>query len=58
MIGALRQAQKPISAIRSGKWRGDFTLGHDPKKKILGIIGMGGIGKVSALLPKKVFLYS
>jgi lactate dehydrogenase-like 2-hydroxyacid dehydrogenase len=23
------------------------TLGHDPKGKVLGILGMGGIGRVS-----------
>ena len=45
MIGALRQAHKPLSGIREGRWRGDFTLGHDPNAKILGILGMGGIGK-------------
>jgi len=50
MIGALRQAHKPLAGIRAGKWRGDFTLGHDPNKKILGIIGMGGIGRVSTIL--------
>jgi glyoxylate reductase len=46
MIGAMRQAQKPLAGVRAGKWRGDFTLGHDPNKKVLGIIGMGGIGRV------------
>ena len=50
MIGALRQAHKPLAGIRAGKWRGEFTLGHDPNKKILGIIGMGGIGRVSTIL--------
>ncbi|PMD33450.1 hypothetical protein L207DRAFT_557950 [Hyaloscypha variabilis F] len=52
MIGALRQAHKPLAGIRAGKWRGDFTLGHDPNKKILGIIGMGGIGREVALRAK------
>jgi glyoxylate reductase len=32
-------------------WRGkNFTLGHDPRNKLLGIIGMGGIGSVSHLI--------
>lgn len=31
-----------------GNWRGDFTLGHDPKNKTLGILGMGGIGSAVA----------
>jgi lactate dehydrogenase-like 2-hydroxyacid dehydrogenase len=39
-----------------GKWQGPITaggkeecatLGHDPKGKVLGILGMGGIGRVS-----------
>jgi glyoxylate reductase len=35
-------------AENSGKWRGDFSLGHDPKNKVLGILGMGGIGAAVA----------
>lgn len=54
MIGALRQVQKPLAGVRAGKWRGDFILGHDPNKKILGIIGMGGIGRVN--FPNPIFL--
>ena len=46
MIGALRQAHKPLSGIREGNWKGKHTLGHDPNGKILGILGMGGIGRV------------
>ncbi|KAL9622950.1 MAG: hypothetical protein Q9160_002668 [Pyrenula sp. 1 TL-2023] len=44
MLGALRQIHIPISAIRQGQWRGKTGLGHDPKGKTLGILGMGGIG--------------
>lgn len=47
MLGALRHAQIPLDAIRAGKWRGKTPLGHDPKGKVLGILGMGGIGRVS-----------
>jgi glyoxylate reductase len=36
-------------AIRDGKWRGKTSIGHDPKDKTLGILGMGGIGRVSSL---------
>nr|AAQ04631.1 hydroxyacid dehydrogenase protein Ynl274c [Paracoccidioides brasiliensis] len=36
MIGALRQAWIPQQAIRA--------LGHDPQGKVLGILGMGGVG--------------
>lgn len=46
MIGALRQAHKPLSGIREGNWKGKHTLGHDPRGKTLGILGMGGIGRV------------
>jgi lactate dehydrogenase-like 2-hydroxyacid dehydrogenase len=34
-------------ALREGKWRGSPLppLGHDPEGKVLGILGMGGIGR-------------
>ena len=47
MLGALRQAHIPYTALREGKWRGNAVLGNDPKDKVLGILGMGGIGRVS-----------
>ncbi|KAL9116249.1 MAG: hypothetical protein Q9227_000620 [Pyrenula ochraceoflavens] len=50
IIGALRQIHVPITAIREGKWRGKTSLGHDPKGKTLGILGMGGIGQVRQYL--------
>lgn len=53
MLGALRQANAPLDAVREGKWRGKTVVGHDPQGKVLGILGMGGIGRVS---PKEVFL--
>ncbi|CAI7631940.1 NAD-dependent D-isomer specific 2-hydroxyacid dehydrogenase [Penicillium freii] len=61
MIGALRQAHIPITALREGKWQGPITaggkeyrttLGHDPKNKVLGILGMGGIGREMAIRAK------
>ncbi|EFW20936.1 hypothetical protein D8B26_002779 [Coccidioides posadasii str. Silveira] len=45
MIGALRQAYISISSIRNGQWFGKTTLGHDPRGRTLGILGMGGIGR-------------
>ncbi|KAL4787436.1 D-isomer specific 2-hydroxyacid dehydrogenase [Aspergillus varians] len=48
MIGALRQAYVPLTAIREGKWHGQATLGRDPQGKVLGILGMGGIGREMA----------
>lgn len=33
----------------AGNWRGsNFQLGHDPKNKVFGILGMGGIGSAVA----------
>jgi hypothetical protein len=29
-----------------GTWQGETTTGHDPQGKVLGILGMGGIGRV------------
>ena len=46
MLGALRYAAVPIAAVRAGKWKGETQLGHDPQGKVLGILGMGGIGRV------------
>lgn len=47
MLGALRGFNAPLFALRDGKWRGSEPppLGHDPEGKVLGILGMGGIGK-------------
>nr|POF22158.1 putative 2-hydroxyacid dehydrogenase unk4.10 [Quercus suber] len=44
MLGALRRITIPFQAVRKGEWRGKgFGLGHDPAKKVLGILGMGGM---------------
>jgi len=49
MLGALRRITIPFTAVRKGEWRGSsFQLGHDPNKKTLGILGMGGIGRAVA----------
>ncbi|KAF3905506.1 hypothetical protein ABW20_dc0110059 [Dactylellina cionopaga] len=45
IIGALRNFNIGIAALRNREWRGKATLGHDPQNKVLGILGMGGIGK-------------
>ena len=50
MLGALRYATIGIEALRAGRWRGKSPLGHDPKDRVLGILGMGGIGRVSRSL--------
>ena len=49
LIGALRSIHGPYTACREGKWRGaNFVPGTDPEDKVLGIIGMGGIGQAVA----------
>ncbi|KAF8456777.1 D-isomer specific 2-hydroxyacid dehydrogenase [Kalaharituber pfeilii] len=46
IIGALRNFNVGMVALRKGEWRGKNTkLGHDPQGKVLGILGMGGIGR-------------
>lgn len=47
IIGALRNFNTGMQALRAGKWRGQPPprLGHDPEGKVLGILGMGGIGR-------------
>ena len=44
MLGALRGFNAPMSSLRVGEWRGEARLGRDPEGKILGVLGMGGIG--------------
>ncbi|KAL2402496.1 4-methyl-2-oxopentanoate reductase A [Exophiala dermatitidis] len=46
MLGALRNFNTSMAALRRGEWRGNPppALGHDPQGKVLGILGMGGIG--------------
>ncbi|OJD14590.1 hypothetical protein AJ78_05077 [Emergomyces pasteurianus Ep9510] len=44
MLGALRQVLTPIAALRAGEWRGETKPGYDPQGRVLGILGMGGIG--------------
>ncbi|KAI1139368.1 D-isomer specific 2-hydroxyacid dehydrogenase [Hypoxylon sp. FL0543] len=48
MLGALRYAHEPLIALREGRWKGRARLGHDPRGKTLGILGMGGIGRAMA----------
>lgn len=47
MLGALRGFNLPLTNLRRGEWRGKTAppLGHDPEGKVLGILGMGGIGR-------------
>ncbi|KAM5372838.1 hypothetical protein ACJZ2D_007295 [Fusarium nematophilum] len=47
LLGALRNLSASIFSLRAGTWRGNPPppLGHDPQGKVLGILGMGGIGR-------------
>ncbi|CAM1503050.1 Fc.00g078260.m01.CDS01 [Cosmosporella sp. VM-42] len=47
LLGALRNLPVSMSSLRAGQWRGKPApaLGHDPRGKVLGILGMGGIGR-------------
>lgn len=45
MLGALRQLNPSLSSLRAGKFKTGLDFGHDPQGKILGILGMGRIGR-------------
>lgn len=47
LLGALRNLPASMASLRNGSWRGNPPprLGHDPQGKVLGILGMGGIGR-------------
>ncbi|KAF3056705.1 hypothetical protein CFAM422_012804 [Trichoderma lentiforme] len=48
ILAALRGFNNGIMAIRNGTWKGAVPpppLGHDPQGRVLGILGMGGIGR-------------
>jgi len=47
ILGTLRGFNTSMVALRNGNWRGHPPppLGHDPQEKVLGILGMGGIGR-------------
>lgn len=48
ILAALRGFNNGLLAIRNGTWKGKEPpppLGHDPQGKVLGILGMGGIGR-------------
>ncbi|KAI1075599.1 glyoxylate reductase [Whalleya microplaca] len=47
LLGALRNLGPGMASLRMGCWRRGAlpALGHDPRGKVLGILGMGGIGR-------------
>jgi len=57
ILGALRRIHIPYTALRAGKWRGKMGLTHEPEGKMLGILGMGGIGTAVARRAKAFGLH-
>jgi glyoxylate reductase len=51
ILGALRRFNTGMMSLRKGHWRGQQipAPAHDPQGKLLGILGMGGIGKNLAI---------
>ncbi|KAK9477126.1 D-isomer specific 2-hydroxyacid dehydrogenase [Lipomyces japonicus] len=45
ILGALRNFNKALNLLRRGEWTKGLALSHDPEGKVLGILGMGGIGR-------------
>lgn len=45
ILGALRNFNRGMHSLREGKFIGPTPVGHDPRGKVLGILGMGGIGR-------------
>lgn len=53
ILGALRMFNPFMTTLRESKFKGTtFKLGHDPRGKKLGILGMGGIGRQVATKAK------
>ena len=53
ILGALRKFAAPSRSAQAGSWRSGLDvsvqgMGRDPQGKVVGIIGMGGIGRVLA----------
>ncbi|ODM16044.1 hypothetical protein SI65_08478 [Aspergillus cristatus] len=45
MLGALRQLNPSLKSLRAGNFKKGLDFGHNPQEKILGIFGMGRIGR-------------
>ncbi|KAK9365363.1 D-isomer specific 2-hydroxyacid dehydrogenase [Lipomyces kononenkoae] len=44
ILGALREFYPAMTSLRKGKWNMGAPISRDPEGKVLGILGMGGIG--------------
>lgn len=45
MLGALRQLNPSLESLRRGSFKKGLPFGRDPQGKVLGILGMGRIGR-------------
>lgn len=45
LLGALRQLNPSLGSLRAGNFKQGIDFGHDPQGKVLGILGMGRIGR-------------
>lgn len=45
LLGALRQLNPSLTSLRAGNFKQDIAFGNDPQGKVLGILGMGRIGR-------------
>ncbi|KAM6506649.1 hypothetical protein FSOLCH5_013623 [Fusarium solani] len=45
LLGAVRRLNPSLKSLREGKFKQGIDVGHDPKGKTLGILGMGRIGR-------------
>lgn len=48
LLGAIRNFSKALLHARQGTFNSQLPLSHDPEGKVLGILGMGGIGSALA----------
>ncbi|SCV67432.1 BQ2448_5043 [Microbotryum intermedium] len=48
LLGSIRQFGLAQTSLRSGNFNAGLKLSHDPRGKVLGIVGMGGIGRAFA----------
>lgn len=57
MLGALRNFNAPMASLRRSEFRGTTAppLGRDPEAKVLGVLGMGGIGRNMARKARAAF---
>ncbi|KAL3429774.1 D-isomer specific 2-hydroxyacid dehydrogenase [Aspergillus tetrazonus] len=45
LLGALRQLNPAMNSLRAGTFKTGVAVGNDPQGKVLGILGMGRIGR-------------